>query len=136
MYIGGGRILKREVMKFRPCIGRTISLCILSFMLFFLTITSILPSVEGEEKKLVFFFSIIFFLLHVLCVLYSLLKLNLPVCLDENKIVQKQFGKIISIKYDNITDVKLSSAFYARVPYAIKLYYQFQTLFFYCLSKL
>ena len=39
MYIGGGRILENQVKKYRPCIGRTISLSILSFMLFFVTIS-------------------------------------------------------------------------------------------------
>ena len=69
-------------------------------MLFFITTIGILPNVEDEEKYIAFFLMIIFFVLHVLFVLYSLLKLNSPICLDENKIVQKQFGKIISIDLD------------------------------------
>ena len=66
-------------------------------MLFFVTIAGILPSVEVEDKNIVFFFIIIFFILHIFVLLYSLLKLNSPIYLDENKIVQKQFGKIINI---------------------------------------
>ena len=54
MYIGGGRILESQVKKYRPCIGRTISFSILSFMLFFVTIAGIFPSVEVEDKTLHF----------------------------------------------------------------------------------
>lgn len=50
------------------------------------------------------------------------MKLNSFICLDEFKITQKQFGKIMNIKYDEITQVKLSFAFYVRAPYAIKIY--------------
>ena len=99
MYIGGERILENQVKKYRPCIGRTISFSILSFMLFFLIIVGILPSAEGEEKNIVFFFIIIFFVLHVLFVFYSLLKLNSPIYLSENKMFQKQFGQIINLLF-------------------------------------
>lgn len=135
MYIGGGRILENQVKKYRPCIVRTISFSILSFMLFFVTIAGILPSVEGKDKNIVFFFIIIFFILHVLLVLYSLLKLNSSIYLDENKIVQKQFGKIINIKYDKINDVKLSFSYYARAPYAIKVYENNKRIMFEITSK-
>ena len=135
MYIGGERILKRKDIKYRPCIGRTISFSSLSFMLFFLTIVGIFPSVEGEEKNIVFFFIIIFFILHVLLVLYSLLKLNSSIYLDENKIVQKQFGKIINIKYDEINDVKLSFSYYVRASYGIKIYNNNKKIMFEITSK-
>ena len=127
--------MKNQVKKYRPCNGRTISLSISSFMLFLVTITGIFPSVEVEDKNIVFFFIIIFFILHILVLLYSLLKLNSPIYLDENKIVQKQFGKIISIKYDNITDVKLSESYYARASYAIKIYDNKKRIMFETSSK-
>ena len=127
--------MENQVKKYRPCIGRTISFSILSFMLFFLMIVRILTSVEGEEKNIVFFFIIIFFVLHVLFVLYSLLKLNSPICLDENKIVQKQFGKIISIEYNKISNAKLSFAYYIRAPYAIKVYENNKRIMFEIASK-
>ena len=114
--------MKNQVKKYRPCISRTVSFSILSFMLFLITIVGIFPNVEGEEKNIVFVFIIFFFLLHILFVLYSLLKLNSPICLDENKIVQKQFGQIINIEYNKISDAKLSFAYYITAPYAIKIY--------------
>jgi len=135
MYIGGGRILKSKVNKYRPCIGRTISFSILSFMLFFLIILGILPSVEGEEKNIVFFFIIIFFVLHVLFVFYSLLKLNSPIYLGENKMFQKQFGQIINIEYNKISNAKLSFAYYIRAPYAIKVYENNKRIMFEITSK-
>ena len=127
--------MKIKDMKYRPCIGRTISFSSLTFMLFFITTIGILPNVEGKEKNIAFFLIIIFFLLHIIFVLYSLLKLNSPICLDENKIVQKQFGKIISIKYDNITDVKLSFSYYVRASYAIKIYDNKKRIMFEISSK-
>ena len=127
--------MKRKDMKYRPCNGRTISFSILTFMLFFITTMGIFPTVEGKEKNIVFFLIIILFLFHIIFVLYSLLKLNSPICLDENKIVQKQFGKIISIKYDNITDVKLSESYYARASYAIKIYDNKKRIMFETSSK-
>lgn len=127
--------MKRKDIKYRPCIGRTISLSILSFMLFFVTIAGILPSVEVEDKNIVFFFIIIFFILHILVLLYSLLKLNSPIYLDENKIVQKQFGKIINIEYNKISDAKLSFAYYIRAPYAIKVYENNKRIMFEITSK-
>ena len=127
--------MKSKVMKFRPCNGRSISFSVLTFMLFFISTIGILPNVEGEEKNIVFFFIIIFFILHVLFVLYSLLKLNSPIYLDEDKIFQKQFGKIINIKYDNITNVKLSFAYYVRASYAIKVYESDKMIMFEITSK-
>lgn len=127
--------MKRKDMKYRPCIGRTISFSVLTFMLFFITTIGILPNVEGKEKNIVFFLIIIFFLIHIIFVLYSLLKLNSPICLDENKIVQKQFDKIISITYENITDVKLSFSYYIRASYAIKIYENKKRIMFEISSK-
>lgn len=135
MYIGGERIMKRKDMKYRPCIGRTISFSVLTFMLFFITTIGILPNVEGKEKNIAFFLIIIFFLIHIIFVLYSLLKLNSPIYLDENKIVQKQFGKIISITYDNITDVKISFSYYIRASYAVKIYDNNKKIMFEITSK-
>ena len=128
-------MLKRKDIKYSPCIGRTISLSILSFMLFFVTIAGVLPSVEGKDKNIVFFFIIIFFILHILVLLYSLLKLNSPIYLDENKIVQKQFGQIINIEYNKISDAKLSFAYYIRAPYAIKVYENNKRIMFEITSK-
>ena len=135
MYIGGGRILENQVKKHMPCIGRAISFSTLSFMLLFLTIVGILPSAEGKEKNIVFFFIIIFFLVHVLFVLYSLLKLNSPIYLVENKMSQKQFGQLINIEYDKISDAKLSFAYYIRAPYAIKVYENDKMMMFEITSK-
>jgi len=114
--------MRNETKKYRPCNCRTALFSFLSFMLFFLTIVFFLTTAKREEKHVVFFLICIFFLMHIIFVLYSLMKLNSFICLDEFKITQKQFGKIMNIKYDEITQVKLSFAFYVRAPYAIKIY--------------
>lgn len=135
MYIGGVQILKSDVKKYRPCNGRAVSFAVLTFMLLFVTIAGILPNVDEEEKKIVFLLIAILSSLHVLFVLYSLLKLNSPVFLDGNKIVQKQFGKTISIDYAEITDIKLSFAYYIRASYAIKIYGNDKRIMFEITSK-
>ena len=66
---------------------------------------------------------------------YSLLKLNSYIFIEENRVFQKQFGKIIDITYDEITDVKLSFAFYVRAPYAIKIYSNNKKVMFEITSK-
>ena len=127
--------MRSKVNKCRPCNGRTLSFSILSFMLFFVAIAGILPNVDTSEKNIVFLFIIIFFMLHIIFVFYSLLKLNSLIFFDENKIFQQQFGKIINIKYDEITDVKLSFAFYIRAPYAIIIYENNKRIMFEVTSK-
>ena len=114
--------MRNETKKYRPCNCRAALFSFLSFMLFFLTIVFFLATAKREEKHVVFFLICIFLLIHIIFVLYSLMKLNSFICLDEFKITQKQFGKIMNIKYDEITQVKLSFAFYVRAPYAIKIY--------------
>ena len=127
--------MENQVKKYRPCISRAISFSILSFMLFFVTIAGILPNVEGEDKNIAFYFIIIFLVLHALFVLYSLLKLNSPVYLGENKMFQKQFGQTINIEYNKISNVKLSFAYYIRAPYAIKVYDSNKRIMFEITSK-
>ena len=63
------------------------------------------------------------------------LKLNSPVYIGKDEIFQKQFGKKITIKYDEITDAKLSYAFYTRAPYAIKIYENNKRIMFEITSK-
>lgn len=135
MCIGGVRILKNEIMKYRPCNSRAMSFSVLSFMLFVLTIVGILPSVKSEEKIIVFCLITILFLLHLLFVLYVLLKLNSLVYIDQNRIYQKQFGKIISINYDEINNIKLSFSFYIRASYVIKIYEGNKRIMFEITSK-
>ena len=133
MFIGEGRIMKRKNYKYRPCIGRSVSFSIMSFMLFFISIVGILPNVEKKIIALVLV--VFFFLLNIIFVLYSILKLNSYVYLDNDKIFQKQYGKMIEINYDNITDVKLSFAWYIRSSYAIKIYDKNKKIMFEITSK-
>ena len=125
--------MKNKIMKYRPCNGRSISFSILSFMLFFLATFGILPSVE--EKNIALILIVIFFLLHILFVFYSLLKLNSYISIEEEKMLQKQFGKTIEIMYNDITDVKLSFALYIRASYAVKVYSNNKRIMFEISSK-
>ena len=67
--------------------------------------------------------------------LYSILKLNAPILIEESKISQKQYGKEIQIFFNDIGNVKLSFAYYVRAPYAIKIYDNKKMLMFEITSK-
>ena len=125
--------MKNKIMKYRPCNGRSISFSILSFMLFFLATFGILPSVE--EKNIALIIIVFLFVLHILFVFYSLFKLNSYISIEEEKMLQKQFGKTIEIMYNDITDVKLSFALYIRASYAVKVYSNNKRIMFEISSK-
>lgn len=125
--------MKRKVNKYRPCNVRTISFSIISFMLFFVSMVGVFPSVE--EKSVALYFAIFFFLLSIIFILYSLFKLNSFVYIDDDKIIQKKFWEIIDIKYDEITNIKLSFAYYIRAPYAIKVYNNKKAIMFEITSR-
>lgn len=119
--------------RYRPCMGRSLSLCIGPSFLFLAALLSFLPF----EKKQIFEILIVLFLgLYILVInLYSILKLNAPILIDESKISQKQYGKEIEIYYDDISNVKLSLAWYAHAPYAIKIYDNKKKIMFEITSK-
>ena len=133
MYIGGKKVLKNKIMKYRPCNGRTISFSVSTFMLFFLSTIGILPNVE--EKNIVLIIIVFLFLLHILFVFYSLFKLNSYISIGDEKMIQKQYGKTIEIYYKDITAAKLSSAFYVKAPYAVKVYSNNKSIMFEISSK-
>ena len=127
--------MKNKIMKYRPCNGRTIPFSVSSFILFFLSTIGIgiLPNVE--EKNIALIIIVFLFLLHILFVFYSLFKLNSYISIEDEKVFQKQFGKIIDIRYNDITDVKLSYAFYVKAPYAVKIYFNNKNIMFEISSK-
>ena len=65
-------MLKRKDIKYSPCIGRTISLFILSFMLFFVTIVGILPSVEGKDKHRIFLYNYLLYITYFSIALFAI----------------------------------------------------------------
>lgn len=120
--------MENEVCKYRPCNVRSVSICVTTFMLFFISLVGILPFVK--EKIIALLIAGVFFLLNVLFSLYSLFKLNSFVFLDETKISQKQYGKVVEINYDTINYIKLSFVFYTKAPYLVKLYSKNKTISF------
>ena len=112
--------MENQFHKYRPWKGRSIFLCVITFILFIICLVAILPLVK--EKNIVIIIVIFLFSLNIFFSLYSILKLNSFVYMDDDKIQQKQYGKLIQIYYENIKDVKISHAFYAKVPPLITIY--------------
>lgn len=106
------------VNKFCPCKVRSVIYCFGSFMLLFTSVAGILPNVE--EKKNALLLALCLFIIHILVVLYSIFKLNSYVYFDDEKIYQKQYGKIVEIKYNEIEKFKFSNG--GRIYNLLKIY--------------
>ena len=81
----------------------------------------ILCNFECSKNEFIIIFFVLF-LLNIFVMLYLILKLNSLIYITQDRLLQKQFTKIVIINFDDITDVKLSFAYYAKVPYAINIY--------------
>ena len=89
--------------KYRPCWERCIAICV----------ASIITNVIFLDILFVFKFKLgcvcIFLVNIVVClyfIIFAIFKLNSPVYIDEEKIAQKQFGKIKTIYYSEIENIK------------------------------
>lgn len=112
----GECILERSEMvsnihKSRPCTERS-CFCMITFMLSALTMPVLFHF--KDVNLIIFLVPVSLSLLHILFVLYCIFKLNSLVYMDDTKIWQKQFGKIVEIQYSNIQDIKLSESAYIR----------------------
>ena len=121
MSFGGSGRLKNKFLEHRPCNSRSLFLCLVTFFLALdFLLLPLTTNIEG--KNIILFIAIMLFLLDLIFVLYSLFKLNSCVFMDETKIWQKQYRKVVEIDYGSISEIKLSSACYANVPYMVKIY--------------
>ena len=118
---------------YRPCIGRSISLCLTTFSL---AIFSFIVSSQIKADRIIFIrIGIILSVLHVITVLYSVFKLNSRILVEDDHISQKQFLSTVVIKYDEVTDVKLSHSPLVKSPPLITIYSTNQKIAFETTSK-
>ena len=118
---------------YRPCIGRSISLCLTTFSL---AIFSFIVSSQIKADRIIFIWiGIILSVLHVITVLYSVFKLNSGILVEEDHISQKQFLSAVVIKYDDVTDVRLSHSPLVKSPPLITIHSTNQKISFETTSK-
>ncbi len=114
--------MDKHHLRFRPCNGRNMSICISSFILSFIfTIIQFSISATTDVKCVFLAVGCFFLLLNILFVVLGLWGFNSMVCLEFDRISQKSFSKPTLIYYSEIDDIKLSNACYAKVPPLITL---------------
>ena len=126
---------KKQISVFYPCNGRCLGISIPNF---FLSIVLFATALSLEKNDVKTIFTVISFLLILLNIVFIVLfgyKWNSCVYIDEEKMVQKQFNHLKIIKFDEIDDVKLSHAYYAKVPPLITIYGNNDKIFFEITSK-
>ena len=103
----------------RPCFARSLSMCSTTFLLAFL---AFLVSAEVTSNN--FFFitiGIVLLLTNIALSIYCIFKLNSRVYVTDTEISQRQFRREITVKYDDITDVKLTHSPIVKAPPLVTL---------------
>lgn len=105
----------------RPCNGRSIAICVITFLL---TVVLLSLAITANEKT----FKFLFVILGVACIILGVLLLviytygyNSPIYIDAQSLSQKRFGKIIIFDYNEIDEVILKQSMFLKVPPIISL---------------
>ena len=100
-----------------PCLSRFISLCFASLV----TIIILLEILFTPNFKLIpVYIFLTVFVVNLCFIIFAIFKWNSPVYIDEEKIEQKQFGKIKTIYYSEIDNIKRTGRSY-RIPWIITI---------------
>jgi hypothetical protein len=70
---------------------------------------------EVEDGRMILYsIGTVLLILNIILCIFSIFKWNAFVYIDEGKITQKQFKKVVSISYDEIDRFKISRSYYIR----------------------
>ena len=107
----------KQSKKYMPCLSRFISLCFASLV----TIIILLEILFTPNFKLIpVYIFLTVFVVNLCFIIFAIFKWNSPVYIDEEKIEQKQFGKIKTIYYSEIDNIKRTGRSY-RIPWIITI---------------
>ena len=98
----------KQKNRYRPCSARCFGVCLLTFMLSFIFIGISIGARVSSEGVYVLLIGLVFLMLNIVFVIFSVFKWNSFVCIDGEKLSQKQFGKNKVFYYEEITDIKMS----------------------------
>ena len=102
----------KQIKRFRPRNDRCIGVCSSTFMLSF---SSFWMALEVEDGRMILYsIGTVLLILNIILCIFSIFKWNAFVYIDEGKITQKQFKKVVSISYDEIDRFKISRSYYIR----------------------
>ena len=108
IYIGEDIMESEQINRYRPCSARCFGACLLTFGLASLFIGISIGANFYGDSVYALWLGLVFLLLNIVLVIFSIFKWNSYVYIDGEKISQKQFGKTIVLYYREITDIKMS----------------------------
>ena len=108
--------------KHMPMLGRCIGLCFASFVF---SVTALIIAIQQESKdslNIGVLFSIIWFVVGLILLIFSIFSWNSPVYFDEEKMSQKRFGKEHVLYYKDIERIGQKLRLFSKLPVPIKIY--------------
>ena len=114
----------------RPCNGRSIAICVITFLLTVVLLSLAITSVENNLKILFAIFAIVLMILGVLLFAIYMYRYNSPIYIDEQSISQKQFGKTIKFEYSEVDNITFKHSMFFKVPAIISMYQKNQRIVF------
>ena len=107
----------KQSKKYMPCLARFILLCFASLVTSIIFL-DILLTPDFALTPVCIFLAV--FVIELCFIISAIFKWNSPVYIDEEKIEQKQFGKIKTIYYSEIDNIKRTGRSY-RIPWIITI---------------
>ena len=132
MCIGEVTMIIKQEKGFLPCTARCGVSCAWAGWASALSLILIF-SVDSDNLMIGLSIFIFFVVLSVFLTIMSIFKWNSRVVVTSERIIQRQFGKIIDLPYDKIDNVKISKL--GKFPYLIKLTKDKEKISFDCTSK-
>lgn len=105
----------------RPCNGRSIAICVITFLLTVVLLSLAITANANTFKFLFVILAVAWIILGVLLLVIYTYGYNSPIYIDAQSLSQKRFGKIIIFDYNEIDKVIFKQSMFLKVPPIISL---------------
>lgn len=105
----------------RPCNGRSIAICVITFLLTVVLLSLSITANANTFKFLFVILAVAWIILGVLLFAIYMYRYNSPIYIDEQSISQKQFGKTIKFEYSEVDNITFKHSMFLKVPPIISL---------------
>ena len=123
--------MKNKVQRgIRPCNGRSIAICVITFLLTVVFLSLAITSNLNDFKLLFIIFVVACLVLGALAFVIYTYRYNSPIYIDAQNLSQKQFGKTIIFEYSQIDNITFKHSMLLKVPAIISLYRKDQKIVF------